>query len=56
VDRITVSGSEYERYNTLYKERNDRACGQLDMVRDLPGMYIEDMLREGERGRWKHDI
>jgi hypothetical protein len=56
VDRITVSGAEYKRYNALYKERNDKACGQLDMVRDLPGMYIEDMLREGEKGQWKHDI
>jgi hypothetical protein len=53
IERIIITGSEYVEYFNKYKKRDDLARDGLRSLEDVPGMYIEDVIVEGERGKWK---
>jgi hypothetical protein len=56
IGRHTIEGTEYTKYFERYSERDTKARDGLKYVEDVKGLYIEDVIREGELGRWKIEI
>jgi len=50
VDKLTISGEEYEVYRVQYIKRDVLARGSLNQVRDIPGIMIDEIIRNGGVG------
>ena len=47
LDKITVSGSDYEKYQMQYISRDKLARDALGQVRDIPGQMLDKILENG---------
>ena len=47
VDKIVISGDNYFKCNTQYIERERKAEGNLQYVRDIPGIMLDKILEKG---------
>jgi hypothetical protein len=56
VEQITITEADYPKYFTQYTEKDNKARDGLKAVEDIRGSYIEDIIREGELGKWKMSI
>jgi len=54
--RIIIEGDNYIKYLERYNDRDNKARNSLQTLADVKGLYIEDVISEGERGRWKVDL
>ena len=50
VDKYVISGEEYFKYRKLYIKRDSNARDSLKQVRDIPGIMVDEIIRNGGVG------